>query len=98
VNDTAEALVAELEVDDEQDRDEQLSFIVADHCDRHEYLINEELNIHTLLYSQNACSAFFNGTFPMSRYASGGPFRFPALAADAFEADVIGRVHQLIDS
>ena len=99
VNDAANAVLAEIqEADDGQDRNEQLSFIVADHCDQHEYVINEVLNVHTLLYSQNPCAAFFNGTFPISRYRCGDPFPFAELAADAFEADVIGRVHQLIDS
>lgn len=99
VNDAAEAVLAEIQdFEEDQDGEEQLSFVVTDHCDQHEYVINEELNVHTLLYSQNPCAAFFNGTFPISRYHCGDPFPFAELAADAFEADVIGRVQQLGDS
>lgn len=93
----AENVVAELaDADTDNDRDELLIQLIGERCDQHGYVINDELQIHTLLYSQNPCAGFFNGTFK-SDYASGDNFPFADFAADAFEMDVIDKVRELLE-
>ena len=73
VNDVAENVIAELndaDTDSADDRNEFLTQLIHDRTDQHDYVINDELQVHTLLYSNNPCAGFFNGTFK-SDYASG---------------------------
>lgn len=96
VTDVAENVVAELEADDDNDRDELISRLIAEKCDQHDFVIGVDLCIHTLKYSGNACAGFFDGTFAASQYARNAEFPFTALAADAFEADVTDKVKELV--
>lgn len=97
VTDVAENVVADLEdADDEDDRDELISRLIAEKCDQHDYVIGNDLCIHTLRYSNNACAGFFDGTFAANQYARNAEFPFTALAADAFEADVTDKVKELL--
>ena len=97
VQDVAENVVDELtDVDTDIDHDELLTQLIDERCDQHDYVINDELQIHTLLYSQNPCAAFFNGTFK-SDHASTDNFPFADFAADAFELDVATKVKQLLE-
>ncbi len=96
VTDVAENVVADLEDDDGEDRDELLTRLIAEKCDQHEYVIGNELCIHTLNYSNNACAGFFDGTFAANQYARNAEFPFTDLAADAFEADVTDKVKELL--
>ena len=97
VQDVAENVVAKLnDVDTDIDRDELLIQLVHDRTDQHDYVINDELQIHTLLYSENPCAAFFNGTFK-SDHVSTDNFPFADFAADAFEMDVTDKVKQLLE-
>ena len=99
VNETAESIVAEfMDNDDGQDQHELLQSLVSESCDQHGYVICDDLSIHTLLYSQNACAGFFNGTFAPSQYASDAPFPFSTLAGAAFEIDVAYRVQRLLEN
>lgn len=95
VIDVAENVVADLE-DADADRDECLTRLIAEKCDQHEYVIGNDLCIHTLKYSGNACAGFFDGTFAASQYARDAEFPFTDLAADAFEADVTDKVKELL--
>jgi len=93
----AESVVSDLDdADDEDDRDELISRLIAEKCDQHEYVIGNDLCIHTLKYSGNACAGFFDGTFSANHYARNAEFPFTALAADAFEADVTDKVKELL--
>ncbi len=96
VTDVAENVVADLDADDEDDRDELISRLIAEKCDQHEYVIGNDLCIHTLKYSSNACAGFFDGTFAGNQYARNAEFPFTDLAADAFEADVTDKVRELL--
>lgn len=97
VTDVAENVIADLEdTDDEDNRDDLLIRLIAGKCDQHEYVIGNDLCIHTLKYSGNACAGFFDGTFAASRYARNAEFPFTDLAADAFEADVTDKVKELL--
>ena len=97
VQDVAENVVAELEdVDSDDDRDELLAQLIDERCDQHDYVIGNELQIHTLLYSTHPCAAFFSGTFK-SDYRSTDNFPFADFAADAFEMDVTDKVKQLLE-
>lgn len=95
VTEVAENVVADLE-DAEDERDELLARLIAEKCDQHEYVIDNDLCIHTLKYSANACAGFFDGTFAANQYARNVEFPFTNLAADAFEADVTDKVKQLL--
>lgn len=95
ITDVAENVVADLDAD-EDDRDELLTRLIAEKCDQHEYVIGNDLCIHTLKYSGNACAGFFDGTFAASQYARNAEFPFTDLAADAFEADVTDKVKELL--
>ena len=95
VADTAENIIAEIEADD-TNRDESLQQLVNEQIELHDYVINPELQIHTLLYSAHPCAAFFNGTYE-DQYASTDNFPFAVFAADAFEQDVIEKVKELLD-
>lgn len=97
VHDVAENVVAELhDADPDEDRDELLTQLVHDRTAQHDYVINDELQIHTLLYSNHPCAAFFNGTYK-SDYHSTDNFPFADFAAEAFEMDVTDKVKELLD-
>lgn len=94
VTDVAENVIADLE--DTDDRDELLTRLISEKCDQHDYVIGNDLCIHTLKYSANACAGFFDGTFAANHYARNAQFPFTDLAADAFEADVTDKVKELL--
>jgi hypothetical protein len=97
VQDVAENVVAELQdADLDDDRDELLAQLVHDRTDQHEYVINDQMQIQTLLYSNHPCAAFFSGTYK-SDYNSTDNFPFADFAADAFEMDVIDKVRELLE-
>ena len=95
VHDVAESIVAELE-DTDEDRDELLTRLVDEYADQHDYVIQEDLQIHTLQHSSNPCAAIFNGTGLSNRYQPGDNFPFAAFAADAFAMDVTQKVKELL--
>lgn len=98
VQDVAENVVAEMQdADPDDDRDELLTQLVDERCDQHDHVINDELQIHTLLYSNHPCAALFNGTYK-SDYNSTDSFPFADFAADAFEMDVIDKVKELMEA
>lgn len=98
VLDVAENVVAELnDADTDIDRDELLTQLIDERCDQHDYVINDELQIHTLLYSNHPCAGFFNGTFSARGRNSTDSFPFAELAADAFEMDVTEKVRELLE-
>ena len=97
VQDVAENVVAELQdADPDDDRDELLTQLIDERCEQHDYVIGTELQIHTLLYSNHPCAAFFSGTYK-SDFNSTDSFPFADFAADAFEMDVIDKVKELLD-
>lgn len=98
VQDTAENVVAELaDADPDEDRDELLTRLVHERTDQHDYVIRDDLQIHTLQCSQHPCAALFNGTLVGHQYKPGDNFPFAAFAADAFEADVIQKTKLLLE-
>lgn len=98
VHDVAEDVVAELiDADTDTDRDELLTQLINERCDQHDYVINDELQIHTLLYSDHPCAGFFNGTFSGQGRNSTDAFPFAELAADALEVDVNAKVRELLE-
>lgn len=98
VQDVAEAIVAELaDADPDEDRNELLSRLVHESIDQHDYVIRDDLQIHTLQYSHHPCAALFNGTLIGHSYRPGDSFPFGAFAADAFSADVALKIKQLLD-
>lgn len=97
VQDVAENVVAELQdADADDDWDELLTQLVHDRTDQHQYVIHDELQIQTLLYSNHPCAAFFSGTFK-SDFNSTDNFPFADFAADAFEMDVTAKVRELLE-
>ena len=97
VQDVAEAIVAELaDADPDEDRNELLTRLVHEGIDQHDFVIRDNLQIHTLQYSQHPCAALFNGTLNGHHYQPGDNFPFAAFAADAFEADVIQKIKLLL--
>lgn len=97
VTDVAESVIDDLDdADDEENRDELMTRLIAEKCDQHEYVIGNDLSIHTLRFSNNACAGFFDGTFAANHYARNAQFPFTDLAADAFEADVTDKVRELL--
>lgn len=97
VNDVAENVVAELIESDSEDKNQMAIQLTSEKCDQHDYVIHDELQIHTLMYSQNACAGLFDGTFDASQYGRNDDFPFADLAADALVADVSDRVRQMLD-
>lgn len=98
VADVAENVVAELnDADPDEDRDELLTRLVHERTDQHDYVIRDDLQIHTLQHSQQPCAALFNGTVLGSDYRPGDSFPFAAFAADAFEMDVTAKVKLLLE-
>lgn len=95
VTDVAERVVDDYEADEDAD-DELLTRLINEKCDQHDYVIGNELCIHTLKYSDNACAGFFDGTFAANQYGRTDDFPFTDLAADAFEADVTAKVGELL--
>ena len=49
-------------------------------------MIRDDLQIHTLQFSQHPCAALFNGTLIGHCYQPGDSFPFAVFAADAFES------------
>jgi len=97
VIDVAENVVAELnDADADEDRDELLARLIHERTDQHDYVIRDDLQIHTLQHSQHPCAALFNGTLVGHQYKPGDNFPFAAFAADAFEADVIQKTKMLL--
>ena len=97
VEDVAENIVAEInDADPEEDRDELLVRLLDESTEQHEYVINTDLQIHTLQFSNHPCASFIHGTFK-SEYAIHDSFPFQAFAADAFEEDVKDKVVELLD-
>jgi hypothetical protein len=97
VEDVAEHIVAEMaDADPDEDRDELLARLVHDRIDQHDYVIRDDLQIHTLQHSQHPCAALFNGTMLGGNYMPGDNFPFAGFAADALEADVIAKVKELL--
>ena len=98
VADVAENVVAEMaDADPDEDRDELLARLVHERTDQHDYVIRDDLQVHTLQYSQHPCAALFHGTLLGHQYQPGDNFPFDALAADTPEADVIATVKELLD-
>lgn len=97
VIDVAENVVAELnDADADEDREELLARLVHERTDQHDYVIRDDLQIHTLQCSQHPCAALFNGTLLGHQYQPGDSFPFAAFAADAFEMDVIQKIKLLL--
>jgi len=99
VTDVAENVVAEFrdtDDEDDEDRDELLTRLVHESIDQHDYVIRDDLQVHTLQHSKHPCAALFNGTLLGSRYHPGDSFPFAAFAADAFEMDVTQKVKELL--
>ena len=94
VTDVAEQIVEEVN-DAEDDRNDLLHQLLHESTDQHDYVINEELQLHTLQHSKNPCAALFNGTLGHS-YKSTDSFPFAAFAGDAFAADVAAKVNELL--
>lgn len=98
VQEVAENIVAELnDAETNENRDEFLSRLVHEGIDQHDYVVRDDLQIHTLQYSQHPCAALFNGTILGHLYQSGDSFPFSVFAADAFEADVIDKIKLLVE-
>ena len=96
VEDVAEQIVEELDEVEPDDRDELLHRLLHESTDQHQYVINDELQLHTLRHSKHPCAALFNGTLS-GGYQSTDDFPFAAFAGDAFEADVSEKVKELLD-
>ena len=63
VADVAESIVAEVrDADPDEDRDELLHRLLHENTDDHDYVVRDDLQIHTLQYSKHPCAALFNGT------------------------------------
>ena len=98
VQDVVENVVVELaDADPEEDRHELLTRLVHDRVDQHDYVIRDDLQVHTLQYSDHPSAALFNGTVLVGNYMPGDNFPFAKFAADALEADVIQRAKQLLE-
>ena len=95
IQDVAESILAELQ-DTDEDHDELLTRLVDEHTNQHDYVIRDDLQIHTLQYSNNPCAAIFNGTVLSNRYQPGDNFPFAAFAADAFAMDVTQKVKEML--
>jgi len=96
VEDVAERIVEELDADEGEDRNEMLHRLLHENTDQHDYVINDELQLHVLRHSKHPCAALFNGTV-VGGYESTDDFPFAAFAADAFEADVAEKIKDLLD-
>lgn len=97
VEDLAEQIVDELdEAEGDDERNESLHRLLHENTDQHDYVINDDLQLHVLRHSKHPCAALFNGTLGHS-YQSTDDFPFAAFAADAFEADVAEMVKKLLD-
>ena len=59
-------------------------------------MVRDDLQIQTLQQSQHPCAALFNGTLLGHHYLPRDRFPFAAFAADAFEADVVQQVKELL--
>lgn len=96
VEDLAEQIVEELNDAEEEDRNELFHRLLHENTDQHQYVINDDLQLHTLRHSKNPCAALFNGTLS-GGYQSTDDFPFAAFAGDAFEADVSEKVAELLE-
>jgi len=93
VQEVAERIVEELN-DAEEDRHELLHRLLHENIDQHDYVISDDPQVHTLLYSKHPCAALFNGT--LANHSSTDNFPFAAFAAEALEADVAQKVKELL--
>jgi hypothetical protein len=97
VADLAEQIVAEVqEAAPDEDRDEVLHRLLHESTDQHDYVIRDDLQVHTLLYSRHPCAALFNGRLLQERHSSTDAFPFAAFAAEAFEMDVSEKAKELL--
>jgi hypothetical protein len=95
VEGVAEQIVGELNETEPDDRDELLHRLLHESTDQHDYVINDELQLHTLRHSKHPCAALFNGTLS-GGYQSTDNFPFAEIAGEAFEADVSAKVKELL--
>lgn len=97
VEQVAEAIVSEYEDvgAHQEDQEELLARLVHEQTDQHEYVIDSELQIHTLQFSNQPCASFAQGTLP-TRLQGHDSFPFSQFAADAFVADVNDKVMALL--
>ena len=97
VTDVAEQIVAELrDAAPDEDRDEMLHRLLHENTDDHDYVVRDDLQVQTLLYSQHPCAALFNGTLLGERHRPGDNFPFASFAAEAFEMDVKEKMGKLL--
>jgi predicted transcriptional regulator len=96
VENLAEQIVEELGDAEADDRDELLHRLLHENTEQHEYVINDDLQLHVLRHSKHPCAALFNGTLS-GGHQSTDDFPFAAFAGDAFEADVSAKVKELLD-
>jgi hypothetical protein len=92
VDEVAERIVDEL--NDAENHDNDLHRVLHENIDQHDYVIGDDLQVHTLFYSKHPCAALFNGTLPS--YSSTDNFPFAAFAAEALELDVAEKVKELL--
>lgn len=95
VEELAEQIIEELNDTEEEDRNELLYRLLHENTDQHQYVINDNLQLHVLKHSKHPCAALFNGTLGHN-YQSTDDFPFAAFAGDAFEADVSQKVTELL--
>lgn len=95
VEELAEQIVEELNDAEEEDRSELLHRLLHENTDQHQYIINDDLQLHVLRHSKHPCAALFNGTLGNS-YQSNDDFPFAAFAAASLEADVSEKVTELL--
>ncbi len=91
VKDFAENLVYSLENYDKGEWKERFQILLDDKLDLEPYVIDEDLNILTLIYSDFPCAGIVDGTSPNSKKLdndSKRAFPFQQFAYDAFEEDV----------
>ena len=96
VEDLAEQIVQDLQDADDEDSGDLLHRLLHENTDQHEFVINDELQLHVLRHSKHPCAALFNGTLS-GGYQSTDDFPFAEFAGDAFETDVAVKVNELIE-
>lgn len=68
--------------------------LINEHCDQHDYVINVDLQIHTLLYSAHPCVGFDLG--PRAKPTDEFPFGW--FAGYAFERDVLEKAKDYLEN
>ena len=97
VADLAEQIVAELrDAESGEDQDELLHRLLHENTDQHDYVIRDDLQIQTLLYSKHPSAALFNGTLLQEKCRSTDAFPFASFAAEAFEMDLAEKVKEML--